>query len=248
MLVTGWKRVLRGERSIRTAYVASRFSGAQLFVTRLLCPWGISRQEYWSGLPCPPPGNLPHPGIKPRSLTLPALAGGFFTSSTTLGSPPFVLHICLWNLPHPREGNGTPLQYSCLDNPMDGGAWWAAVHGVTTERLHFHFLLSCIREGNGSPFQCSCLENPRDSGAWWAAIYGIAQNQTWLKQLSSSSSSPFLYGTKVIIAQVYFLLDEIMFLKVMVASVQFSRSVVSDSLRPHESQHSRPPCPSLSLV
>ena len=48
-----------------------------------------------------------------------------------------------------REGDGTPLQYSCLENPMDGGAWWAAVHGVakdTTERLHFHFSLSCIGE------------------------------------------------------------------------------------------------------
>ena len=33
-----------------------------------------------------------------------------------------------------REGNGTPLQYSCLENPMDGGAWWAAVHGVTKSR------------------------------------------------------------------------------------------------------------------
>ena len=43
----------------------------------------------------------------------------------------------------PREGNGNPLQDSCLENPMDGGAWWATVHGVTesdrTERLHFHF-------------------------------------------------------------------------------------------------------------
>jgi len=51
---------------------------------------------------------------------------------------------------------------------MDGGAWWAAVHGVTksqsdmTERLHFHFSLSCIGEGNGNPLQCSCLENPRE--------------------------------------------------------------------------------------
>ena len=61
-----------------------------------------------------------------------------------------------------------------------------------TERLHFHFSLSCIGEGNGDPLQCSCLESPRDGGACWAAVYGVAQSQTWLKQLSSSSVS--LYG------------------------------------------------------
>ena len=47
------------------------------------------------------------------------------------------------------EGNGTPLQYSCLENPMDGGAWWAAVHGFSKSRarlsdftftFHFHAL------------------------------------------------------------------------------------------------------------
>ena len=43
---------------------------------------GFSRQEYWSGLPFPPPGDLPDPGIKPVSLVSPALAGGFFTTST----------------------------------------------------------------------------------------------------------------------------------------------------------------------
>ena len=59
----------------------------------------------------------------------------------------------------------------------------------TTERLHFHFSLSCSGEGNGSPLQCSYLENPRVGGAWWAAIYGVAQSQTRLKWLSSSSSS-----------------------------------------------------------
>ena len=51
----------------------------------------------------------------------------------------------------------------------------------TTERLQFHFSLSCIGEGNGNPLQCSCLENPRDGGAWWAAVYGVAQRQTRLK-------------------------------------------------------------------
>ena len=70
-------------------------------------------------------------------------------------------------------------------NPMDGGAWKAEVHGVaksgTTERLHFHFSLSCIGEGNGNPLQCSCLENPRDGEAWWAAVNGVAQSWTQLK-------------------------------------------------------------------
>ena len=59
----------------------------------------------------------------------------------------------------------------------------------TTERLHFHFSLSCIAEENGNPLQCSCLENPRDGGTWWAAVYGVAQSRTRLKRLSSSSSS-----------------------------------------------------------
>ena len=44
---------------------------------------GFSRQEYWSGLLCPPPGDLPDPGIEPLSLTSPALGGGFFSPSAT---------------------------------------------------------------------------------------------------------------------------------------------------------------------
>ena len=65
------------------------FSHAQLCVT----PWtvalqaplsvGFSGQEHWSGFPCPPPGHLPDPGVQPASLRSPALAGGFFTTSTT---------------------------------------------------------------------------------------------------------------------------------------------------------------------
>ena len=64
---------------------------------------------------------------------------------------------------------------------------WGRWGTDTTERLHFHFLLSCIGEGNGNPLQCSCLGNHRDGGAWWAAVYGVAQSWTRLKWLSSSS-------------------------------------------------------------
>ena len=66
---------------------------------------------------------------------------------------------------------------------------WGCYESDMTERLHFHFSLSCIGEGNGNPLQCSCLENPRDGGAWWAAVYGVTQSWTRLKRLSSSSSN-----------------------------------------------------------
>ena len=66
---------------------------------------------------------------------------------------------------------------------------WGCQESDTTERLHFHFSLSCIGEGNGNPLQCSYLENPRE--AWWAAIYGISQSRTRLKQLSSSNNTNF---------------------------------------------------------
>ena len=85
------------------------------------------------------------------------------------------------------EGNGNPLQGSCLENPVDRGAWWAAVHWVTQSqtRLKQLSMPACIGEGNGNQLQYSYLENPRDRGAWWAAVYGVAQSQTRLKQLSS---------------------------------------------------------------
>jgi len=76
---------------------------------------GFSSQEYWRGLPFLSPGDLPNSGIKPGSPTLTIWGIIFYCGKIyiTYG-----------------EGNGTPLQYFCLEGPMDGGAWWAAVHGV----------------------------------------------------------------------------------------------------------------------
>ena len=58
---------------------------------------------------------------------------------------------------------------------------WGCEESDTTERLHFHYSLSCIREGNGNTLEYSSLENPRDRGAWWATVYGVAQSWTRLK-------------------------------------------------------------------
>ena len=55
---------------------------------------------------------------------------------------------------------------------------WGRKESDTTERLHFHFSLSCIGEGNSNPVPCSWLENPRDRGAWWAAVSGVAESDT----------------------------------------------------------------------
>ena len=70
---------------------------------------------------------------------------------------------------------------------------WGREELDTTERLHFHFSLSCIGEGNSNPLQCYCLENPRDGGASWADVYGVAQSRTRLKWLSTSSSNSSSY-------------------------------------------------------
>ena len=81
----------------------SSFCGVQLFVTLwTIARWvplslGFSRQGYWSGLPCPPPGDLPNPGIEPTSLTSPALAVGFFTTGATWEALYVCVNICIFN-------------------------------------------------------------------------------------------------------------------------------------------------------
>ena len=77
-------RIFAEEMNEPPACMLNRFCPVLLFVTlwtvapRAPLAMGFSRQEYWSGLPCPLPGDLPDPGINPAFLMSPALAGGFF--------------------------------------------------------------------------------------------------------------------------------------------------------------------------
>ena len=67
---------------------------------------------------------------------------------------------------------------------LEGCSPWGRWGSDTTERLHFHFSLSCIGEGNGNPLQCSCLENPMDGGAWKAEVHGVAEGRTRLSDFT----------------------------------------------------------------
>ena len=99
----------------------------------------------------------------------------------------------------PGERNGNPLQYSCLENSMDGGAWRATVHGIAKSQTQLsNFTTQMVKklpvmwedpgtipmsgrspgERNGNPLQYSCLENSMDRGDWWVTVHGVAKSQT----------------------------------------------------------------------
>ena len=157
---------------------------------------GILQARILEWVAFPSPGDLPNPGIEPRSPALQAdslpteLSGKPCISEVIDISPgnldsslcfiqPTISHDVL----HP-----TPVLL-----PGKSHRWrslsWTKLSVWQWRWLHFHFSLSCIGEGDGNPLKCSCLDNPRDGGAWWAAIYGVAQSQTQLKWLSSSNSA-----------------------------------------------------------
>ena len=76
-------------------------------------------------------------------------------------------------------GNGSPLQCSCLEKPMDGGAWWAADHGVTKSQTRlsdftFTFHFHALEKEMAAPSSILAWRLP-GTGAWWAAVYGVTQ-------------------------------------------------------------------------
>ena len=85
------------------------------------------------------------------------------------------------------EGDGTPLQCSCLENPTDGGAWWAAVQGVPKSQTQLSLFTFMHWGRKWQPTPVFLPGESQGRGAWWAAVYGVAESRTRLKRLSSSS-------------------------------------------------------------
>ena len=91
-------------------------------------------------------------------------------------------------------GCGNLLHYSCLENPVDRGAWQATIHRIAQNQIwlkqhckHNEYLAvfkTRNGEGNGTPLQYSCLENPMDRGAWKAAVHGVAEGWTRLSDFT----------------------------------------------------------------
>ena len=90
------------------------------------------------------------------------------------------------------EGNGTPLQYSCLENPMDGGVCWATIPEVSKSQTRlsnftFTFHFHALEKDMATQSSVLAWRIPGAGGAWWAAVYGVAQSRTRLKQPSHGS-------------------------------------------------------------
>ena len=103
-----------------------------------------------------------------------------------------------------REGNGTPLQYSCLENPMDRGAWKAAVHGVTEgwtqlSDFTFTFHLHALEKEMATHSSVLAWRIPGTGEPGDPPVCGVAQSRTRLKRLSSSSSSYVMAPNRLIL-------------------------------------------------
>ena len=113
-----------------------------------------------------------------------------------------------------REGNGTPLQYPCLENPMDGGAWWVAGHGVAkswtrlsdfTFTFHFH----ALEKEMATHFRVLAWRIPGTAEPGRLPSVGL-QSRTWLQWLSSSSSpEEGVSSTTLLFSEIFFLLQPI---------------------------------------
>ena len=140
---------------------------------------GFSRQESWSESSCPPPGDLPDPGMETSSPVSPALVDGFLTTeipgkphspSTLLSYFPHVLSFVATIQPGPSGTNDEEPACRCRRHKRRG-----SIPGL--ERS--------ARGGHSKPLQNSCLENAMNRGVWQTIVHGVTKSQAQLKQSSS---------------------------------------------------------------
>ena len=135
---------------------------------------GFSRKEYWNGLPCPPVGDLPDSGFEPTFMS-PALAGEFFTPSTTWEAA-YIKYIYVYKAMAPHSST-LAWKIPWMEEP--GRLQSMVLLRVRHDRVTSLSLLTFMHwRRKCNPLQRSCLENPRDGGAWWAAVYGVSQSRT----------------------------------------------------------------------
>ncbi|CAM9274532.1 unnamed protein product [Rangifer tarandus platyrhynchus] len=144
---------------------------SKLFESARPCPWEVPRKTA-AGYAQMDSDNSTFSGLHPQLLR----------KEEELDSVKIILPSLMFIF---GEGTGTPLQYSCLENPMDGGAWWAAVCGVAKSRtrlsnftftFHFHAL-----ERKWQPTPVFLPGESRGRGSLVAAVSGVAQSRTRLK-------------------------------------------------------------------
>ena len=174
----------------RVCVCAQSLSRIRLFVT----PWTVasqaplsmafSRQEYWGGLPFPPPGDVPDPGIEPASSVSRALQADSFTTEDL--SPCSERCHTLSPKAHPCTPSAAAKSLqSCPTrcHPVDGSPPGSPVPGILQETFGAGSIPGsgkCPGGGHGNPLQYSCLDNPMNRGAWWATVHGVAESQAQL--------------------------------------------------------------------
>ena len=123
---------------------------------------GFSRQGYWSGLPCPSPGALPNPGIKPTSLMSPALAGRFFTTSATWDT--LSGWKCRSPAEEPSQGYWSGLTRRNMRQQSEGPSAWGCPQGTGSQGAP-----SPMRKGGEWESDRKWEEDQESEGPWKAA-------------------------------------------------------------------------------
>ena len=181
---------------------------------------GLSRQEYWSGLPCPLPGDFPILGIEPASLNVSCIAGRLGIPHNSVDKASYSVGD-LGSIPgsgsSPGARNGNPLPYPCLGNPLDRGVWRATVHGIASQIRYLPSFLSLPLTSPGKyssvalnvPYSKPCclvvvsllpvlgrIQCPACEDTWWVVDTRLSLDEKgWHRGVRAKRNAPGVWCT-----------------------------------------------------